>query len=118
MGGDDKLRRKAERSRATTMERHVLVCVGGDCGGNEIAKRLRKAIAREGLRSTVSVAKVDCFDICTKGTIAVVYPEGAWYARLDAKAVDRVVREHLRDGHLVEDLLFLHNPLQRPPDPA
>jgi (2Fe-2S) ferredoxin len=87
------------------------VCTDDDCGGRSTAKQLRKTIARLGLRATVSVAKVDCLGICTKGTIAVVYPEGTWYAGLDERSVERLATEHLRDGEVVDDLVFHRNPL-------
>ena len=107
----EKLDKRARKARVDTMQRHVLVCTDDDCGGSSVAKALRKAIAAHGLRSTVSVAKVDCLGICSKGTIAVVYPEGTWYARLKPSRVERLVTEHLRDGHVVADLVFHRNPL-------
>lgn len=107
----EKLHRRDRKARVDTMERHVLVCTGGDCGGSGVAKALRKAIAAHGLRSTVSIAKVDCLSICTKGTIAVVDPEGTWYADLKPSRVKRLVTEHLRDGRIVTDLAFHRNPL-------
>ncbi len=106
-----KLDQRVTKARLDTMQRHVLVCVDGDCGGKTVAKALRKAVAAAGLRTTVSVAKVDCLDVCTKGTIAVVYPEGTWYARLDTSNVERIVTEHLRDGRVVDELVFHRNPL-------
>jgi (2Fe-2S) ferredoxin len=107
----EKLQKRTRKARVDTMERHVLVCTDGDCGGSGVAKALRRSIAAHGLRSTVSVAKVDCLGICTKGTIAVVYPEGTWYAGLKPGNVERLVTEHLRDGEVVEGLLFHRNPL-------
>lgn len=110
----DKLASRVRKARVDTMQRHVLVCTDGDCGGKSVAKALRKEVAAAGLRATVSVAKVDCLDICTKGTIAVVYPEGTWYAQLTEKNVRRVVTEHLRDGQVVDALVFHANPLDAP----
>jgi|SRR6056297_1986735 len=107
----EKLRKRTRKARIDTMQRHVLVCTDGDCGGSDVAKALRKTIAAHGLRSTVSVAKVDCLSICTKGTIAVVYPEGTWYAGLKPGKVERLVTDHLRDGRVVEDLVFHRNEL-------
>ncbi len=107
-----KLEKRVSKARLDTMQRHVLVCVDGDCGGKAVAKALRRSVAAHGLRATVSVAKVECLGVCTKGTIAVVYPEGTWYAGLDEREVERVVTEHLRDGRVVEDLVFHRNPLE------
>jgi (2Fe-2S) ferredoxin len=50
--------------------------------------------------------KADCLRVCEQGCIAVVYPEGTWYARLDIEKLDRVIDEHLVGGTPVEDLVF------------
>lgn len=50
--------------------------------------------------------KADCLRICEQGAIAVVYPEGTWYARLDIERLDRVIDEHLVGGEPVEELVF------------
>lgn len=55
---------------------------------------------------TVLRTKADCLRICEQGCIAVVYPEGTWYAGLDIDKLDRVIDEHLIGGHPVEELVF------------
>ncbi|MFZ0014615.1 MAG: (2Fe-2S) ferredoxin domain-containing protein [Acidimicrobiia bacterium] len=50
--------------------------------------------------------KADCLRICEQGCIAVVYPEGTWYAGLDIEKLDRVIDEHLLGGSPVEELVF------------
>lgn len=55
---------------------------------------------------TVLRTKADCLRICEQGCIAVVYPEGTWYAGLDIDRLDRVIDEHLMGGQPVEDIAF------------
>jgi (2Fe-2S) ferredoxin len=55
---------------------------------------------------TVLRTKADCLRICEQGCIAVVYPEGTWYAGLDIDKLDRIIDEHLIGGTPVESLMF------------
>jgi (2Fe-2S) ferredoxin len=43
-----------------------------------------------------------CFGICSRGPIAVVYPEGTWYGELTPEAVEEIVENHLENGEIVE----------------
>lgn len=55
---------------------------------------------------TVLRNKVDCLRICESGPIAVVYPEGTWYAGLTIEKLDRIIDEHLIDGRPVAEYIF------------
>lgn len=60
---------------------------------------------------TVLRSKVDCLRICEQGCIAVVYPEGTWYAGLDIEKLDRIIDEHLVGGVPVGELEFARGDL-------
>jgi (2Fe-2S) ferredoxin len=99
-----------------TMEpyrRHVLVCTGGYCspnrGGRELYALLPELLERQGLLfgpNRVKRGETPCLGVCAGGPILVVYPEGVWYAGVTPGLLDRIVREHLKDGNVVEDAVF------------
>jgi (2Fe-2S) ferredoxin len=35
-----------------------------------------------------------------------VYPEGVWYAGVTVDLLERIVREHLKEGRVIEDAVF------------
>lgn len=93
--------------------RHVLVCTGGYCApsaeGRLLYSLLPTLLQREGLLfgpQRVKRSHTPCLGVCDWGPIVVVYPEGVWYARVTPELLDRIVREHLRDGRVVEEHVF------------
>ena len=51
--------------------------------------------------------RTHCMVACrNQGPILVVYPEGVWYNRVDASALERIVVEHLVGGREVSELIF------------
>ena len=96
-----------------TYRRHVLVCTGGFCtpnhGGRELYALLPELLEREGLLfgpERVKRGETPCLGVCAGGPIVVVYPEGVWYAGVTRSLLERIVTEHLRDGHVIEEAVF------------
>ena len=93
--------------------RHVLVCTGNFCSpdrrGRELYSLLAELLQREDLLfgpTRVKRGETPCLGVCSSGPIVVVYPEGIWYANVTADLLERIVVEHLKNGHPVEHAVF------------
>ena len=87
---------------------HVLVCGGTGCHSNhsaDIIKEFHAQIEAQGLEKDVQVVQTGCFGLCAVGPVVIVYPEGAFYAKVKVEDVQEIVSEHLAKGRIVERLL-------------
>lgn len=109
--------RKAKKLNLAGYQRHIILCVGDSCCKESFAKELwtylKDQLKLLGLtqndEAPIYRSKTSCLRVCCDGPIAVVYPEGAWYRLLDKKAIDRIIKEHLIGGVIVEDYCFAKN---------
>lgn len=140
MNPEERLRQIAESLSIPRVRRHIFLCadqMNPKCAPREETNRLwahlKNRLKQLDLASappswqgemdhdpepvvpgagTVLRTKADCLRICEQGCIAVVYPEGTWYARLDEEKLDRVIEEHLIGGRPVEELAFASGELK------
>jgi (2Fe-2S) ferredoxin len=103
---------------------HVFVCNGKSCsavGSADVKEAFtRELIARgilfgkekKGKNPKGSVVLTDCSSVgfCAIGTAVLVYPDGIWYAQVDAADVPEIVEEHILNGRVVERLALLRVP--------
>ncbi len=89
-------------------QRTVYVCQGTGCvsgKSHEITEALKKAVAEQGLQD-VSIDFTGCHGFCEQGPVAIVEPEGIFYAQVGVADVPEIVESHLRDGKPVERLFY------------
>jgi NADH-quinone oxidoreductase subunit F/NADP-reducing hydrogenase subunit HndC len=88
---------------------HVLICAGTGCtasGALNMESLFNSEIKKHNLQDEFKVIKTGCFGLCEAGPIAVVYPEGAFYSRIQDSDIATIVEEHLLKGRIYEKKLY------------
>ncbi|WP_028828671.1 NADH-quinone oxidoreductase subunit NuoF [Proteocatella sphenisci] len=88
---------------------HILVCGGTGCtssSSERIIQLLEEEIKLKGLEDEAKVIKTGCFGLCALGPIMIVYPEGAFYSRVEPENIKEIVSEHIEKGRVVKHLLY------------
>jgi (2Fe-2S) ferredoxin len=69
----------------------------------EVLAKLHEEVSDRGLDAVVSTTS--CLNVCERGPVLVVYPQGWWYAEVTDERVDEIL-DALEQNQPAEDLLL------------
>ena len=118
MTEQEQLQAALEKLHIERTSRHVFLCTGPKCctpeAGVAAWEALKEKILDTGLSGGDEICqrtKVGCLRICCQGPTMVVYPEGTWYSHMTADRMERLVREHLKEGRPIAEWTIAEQPL-------
>lgn len=100
---------QARVSHGVASKYTVLVCGGTGCSSGkslEMMNQIKEEVAKQGLSDKVDIHMVGCFGLCALGPIMIVYPEGAFYAKVQPEYITKIVEEHFKNGRPVKEYLY------------
>ena len=96
-------------AKAIAARMSIMICGGTGCTSSdsaEIVQTFKTELAARGMEKDIDIVRTGCFGLCALGPVVIVYPEGVFYAKVQAKDVPEIVEEHLMKGQAVTRLVY------------
>ena len=92
----------------------VRVCLGPGClaqGADKVSQAFKAAIQERHLAADVKplIKETGCHGFCSQGTLVNLYPHNLFYVQVKPQDVPDIVDQTLREGKVVERLLYSDN---------
>ena len=89
----------------------ILICSStgcSACGTDKIIEALKNACVKYGVANLVRITKIGCFGLCAKGPIVTFLPTDIFYTQVKPSDAERIVKEHIIDGKVLEDKVYIN----------
>ncbi|MBM4294199.1 MAG: NADH-quinone oxidoreductase subunit NuoF [Deltaproteobacteria bacterium] len=103
-------RRQLQASRDPNQPQ-VLVCSGPGClpmGSIEVAAAFREELGKNGLNGKVLLKECGCQGLCARAVKVLIRPQEIAYQEVTPEDVPEIVEATLKNGQLVERLIYEH----------
>lgn len=115
-------------SKMGNIARRIIICAGTGCVANgslKVMAQFKKAISEAGMNVVVElkeetpegstmISRSGCQGFCQMGPLVTIEPDNILYTRVRVGDVAEIVEETLRNGKIVERLLYPHPETGKP----